>query len=341
MEPSDRRACSRLAGGCAAYAVLCRADIGFCLGARSLKSLYSFGARISLIGFGEFIGSNLDTLWTGHFLGSRATGFYTRATNLAAVPLYYFVTSLSRVLLPVYSRIQSERERLKSTYLATITVFGAIILPLSWGVAGAAHEIIFTLLGGRWAPAVPVLAILALGAPLSLLEHFGAILSEATATLDLETFVTAGDVGVLAILLIVLGRFGIVGIASAFALSELALHIAYLFVMRRLLALRVGELWRAHAVGLAAGAVTALALLGLHVSLANLGWPAPAVLAVQLATGTVCLLGTVVGARNGMVWREIRWRLVEAGFKPDGSSTASWFMRRIDSLTRGELPSAK
>ncbi len=88
---------------------------------------------------------------------------------------------------------------------------------------------------------MPVLAILALGAPLSLLEHFGAILSEATATLDIKILVTAGDVGVLAILLIVLGRFGIVGIASAFALSELAMHIAYLFVMRRLLALRVGS----------------------------------------------------------------------------------------------------
>jgi len=325
----------------ATYTVLCRADIGFSLGAQSLKGLYSFGGRVSLIGFGEFIGSNLDTLWTGHYLGSQATGFYTRATNLATVPLNYFVTSLSRVLLPAYSRIQSERERLKSTYLATITVFGAIIMPVSWGVAGAAHEIIFTLLGARWAPAVPVLAILALGAPLSLLEHFGAILSEATATLNIKIVVTAGGIGVLAILLVILARFGIVGIASAFALSELAMHIAYLFVMRRLLALRLGELWRAHAVGLAAGAVTGLALLGLHVGLTRLGWPAPAVLAVQLAVGTVCVLGTVVRARDGVVWREIRWRLVESGYKPDGRTTVAWLMRRIDSVTHGELPNAK
>ena len=53
------------------------------LNARSFKAIYSFGGRVSFIGFGEFMASNLDTLWAGHYLGSRATGFYTRATNLA------------------------------------------------------------------------------------------------------------------------------------------------------------------------------------------------------------------------------------------------------------------
>jgi lipopolysaccharide exporter len=324
-----------------AYAVLCRADIGFGLGVQSLKSLYSFGGRVSLIGFGEFIGGNLDTLWTGHYLGARATGFYTRATNLATVPLYYFVTSLSRVLLPAYSRIQSQRERLKATYLVTITVFGAIVIPVSWGVAGAPHEIIVTLLGARWAPAVPVLAILALAAPLTLLTHLGAMLCEATATLNIKIVVTAGDIGVLATLLVLLARFGIVGIATAFALSQLAGHIAYLLVMRRLLAIGVGELWRAHSIGLAAGVVTGLALFGLHAGLTSLGWPTPAVLAVQVAVGALCLLGTVTKARGGVVWREIRWRLVEAGYKPARRSTVAWLMRRIDSVTRGELPNAK
>ena len=84
------------------------------------------------------------------------------------------VTSLSRVLLPGYSRIQFERERLRSVYLATITVVAAIIMPIAWGVAGAAHEVIATLLGAQWIAAVPVLAVLSLAAPFTLLTHFGA-----------------------------------------------------------------------------------------------------------------------------------------------------------------------
>jgi len=322
----------------AAYTLLTRSDVGFGLSVRSFKAIYWFGGRVSLIGFGEFIGSNLDTLWTGHYLGSRATGLYTRATNLATVPLNLLNVSLSRVLLPGYSRIQFERERLRSVYLATITVVGAIVMPIAWGVAGAAHEVIVTLLGGQWIAAVPVLAVLALAAPFSLLTHFGTILCEATATLNVKIAITVGRIGWLAALLAVLARFGIVGIATAYALSELTTHVAYLLVMRRLLTLSLTDLRRAYSVGLAAGVATGLALFGLHAGLTSLGWPAPAVLAVQVALGAVCLLVAVTKARGGVVWREIRWRLAEAGYRAEDAGTAAWLIRRTDALTRGVAP---
>lgn len=316
----------------AAYSLLCRSDIGFGLSARSFKSIYSFGGSMSLIGFADFIGANLDTLWTGHYLGGRATGLYTRATNLAGVPLYYLTTSLSRVLLPGFSRIQFERHRLRSVYLVTITVVGAVAMPVSWGLAGAAREVILTLLGRQWLGAVHVLTILALAVPFTLLTHFGAILCEATANLKFMISITLGRIGWLAALLVVLARFGIVGIAAALALSELTTHVAYLLVMRRLLTLSLTHLRGAYSVGLASGVVTGLALLGLHAGLTGLGWPAPAVLAVQLATGAVCLLGTVVRARGGVVWQEVRRRLFEAGFTTDRKGVAGWVIRRMDAL---------
>lgn len=318
----------------AAYTLLCRRDIGFGLSMRSFKAIYWFGGRVSLIGFGDFIGSNLDTLWTGHYLGSRATGLYSRATNIANVSLYYFTTSLSRVLLPGYSRIQLERERLRSVYLATITVVGAIVTPVAWGMAGAAHEVILTLLGRQWLGAVPVLAILALAVPFSLLTHFGAIVCDATATLNIRITITVGRIGWLAALLAVLARFGIIGIATAYALSELTTHVAYLLAMRRLLTLKLADLRGAYSRGLAAGVATGLALFGLHIGLTRLGWPAPAILTVQVAVGVLCLLGTVTRVRGGVVWREIRWRLAEAGYHAEDAGTAAWLIRRMDALTR-------
>jgi lipopolysaccharide exporter len=316
-----------------AFAVLCRNEIGIGFRRKSLRSLYSFGGRVSLIGFAEFIGGNLDTLWAGHNLGARATGFYTRATNLATVPLYYFSVSLSRVLLPAYSRIQAQRERLKATYLVTITVMGAIMMTVSWGVAGAAHEIVFVLLGARWAPSVPVLAILALAAPFSLLTHFGAIICEATATLNAKIAVTLARIVWLSVLLVALARFGVVGIATAFALSELITHLAYLLVMKRLLKFGMDDLQRAYLVGLLAGVVTGLALFGLHLALGALDWPPAVVLALQVALGSACLVITTTKARDGLVWREIRRRLVEAGYGGEDRGAAAWFIRRMDALT--------
>lgn len=317
-----------------AYTVLCRAEIGFGLGVQSLKSLYSFGGRVSLIGFVEFIGSNLDTLSVGHYLGSRATGFYTRATNLATVPLYYFVTSLSGVLMPGYSRIRLEPRRLKSVYLETITVMGAIIIPISWGVAASSHELILTLLGARWRAAVPVLTVLAVAAPFSLLYHLSAIVCEATAHLNERIIITVARVAWLAALLVLLLRFGIVGAAGAFALSELLSHLAYLFVLRPMLDVRLSEMVRAQAVGVVAGLLTAIGLFAIHVVLARLNLPALAVLAVQMVAGAVFLAATLVKARNGRVWRVIRQRLSQAGYELRSARRIGWLVRLMDSLAR-------
>lgn len=316
-----------------AYTLLCRHQIGLSLDRASFRAVYSFGGRVSLIGFAEFISGNLDALWTGHFLGAQAMGLYTRATNIASVPLYGFSGSLSRVLLSGYSRIQSQHQRLKSVYLMAFTVVAALVMPVGWGLSGAAHEVVITLLGSQWLGAVPVLAILAIAVPLTLLSVLAASLCEATASLNIKILITVGDIALLVVLLAGLARFGIVGIAGAFALSQLGVHLAYLLAMRRLLAVSNGEVWRAHALGLASGAGTGLAVLGLHIGLSNLDWPAPAILIVQLGVGACFLVITVARGRSGLVWQEVRWRLVEAGYRSDRNGAVGWLMRGMDALS--------
>jgi len=319
-----------------AFSLLCRRDIGFGLNVESLRDIYSFGWRMSLIGFVESLGSNLDTVWAGHYLGSLATGLYSRATNIANVWLYYFTVSLSRVLLPGLSRIQSERERLAGVYLASISVVAAIVMPVAWGLAGSARELILTLLGPQWSAAIPVLAVLALAVPFSLLTHFGAVVCDATASLNVRIAITAARVVWLALLLTALAPRGIVAVAVAYAVSELIAHAAYLVTMRRLLALPIVQLRRAYSVGVVCGALTGVLLFAVHAGLGSLGWPAPAVLSVQVVTGVVLLIGTVTKARGGSVWRQIRPRLTDAGYGREGASGAvAWVLRRMDGLADG------
>ena len=293
----------------AVYVALCRDELGFALGYGSLKGIYSFGGRVSVIGFLEFVASNLDVLWAGHFLGARATGLYTRATNLGNVPLYYFTSSLSRVLLPAYSRIQADRDRLRRAYLTTIMLVAALAMPVAWGVAGASNAVIATLLGDQWLDAVPVLTILSLAVPLTLLTHFGAILCEATATLNVKILITASRVAWLAALLIGIGRYG-VGLAAAFALSEVLTHLAYVVTMRRLLAFR----WREYATacwqGVGTGIVVGITLYLLDAGLHSAEVAAAPRLLVTVGAGASLLIVSVLKVRGGQVWLELRsrWR---------------------------------
>ena len=137
-------------------------------------------------------------------------------------------------------------------------------------------------------------------------------------------------------LLTALTRYGVVGIAAAFALSELINHFAYLLVMRRMFGLGLADLWSAYSIGCAAGVLTGAALYGINVGLTGLGWPAPIILAVQVSVGALLLLGTITRARHGELWREIRGRLDQAGYRRENHGVAAWVIRRIDGFSRRE-----
>lgn len=316
----------------AVYIVLCRRQLGVALAPQSLRSIYSYGGRISIIGFVEFIATNLDTLWAGHFFGAAATGLYSRARNLAIVPLYQFTTSLSRVLLPAYSSVQREPERLKTIYLTGATLLASIVVPVAWGVAGAAREVIVTLLGDQWMDAVPLLTVMSLAMPFMLLMHLGALLCEAVAALRVRIALTFARLAWVAVLLGVIGRHGILGVAVAFAVSELLTHLAYLQVMRRLLGVTVHELWLVHSVGLGAGITSLLVLFGIHAGLAATEMPAALVLLTQILAGTIILLAAVTRARGGAVWKEARSRMEAAGLRLDGGVAAP-VVRTLDRLS--------
>jgi hypothetical protein len=182
-----------------------------------------------------------------------------------------------------------------------------------------------------------VLAVLSLAVPFMMLTHVGAIICEATATLNVKILIAYGRIGWFVALLALLTRYGVVGIAAAFAVSELLNHVAYLLVMRRMFGLSLADLWRAYFVGCAAGIITGVALYGISMGLTEMRWPAPAILAVQVAAGGLLLLGTITRARRGELWDGIRYRLGQAGYSPEHRGLVAWLIRRIDGFRGGAL----
>jgi len=324
----------------AVYLALCRRQLGFALAWGSLRSIYSYGGRISLIGFLEFIATSLDTLWTGHFLGAGPTGLYTRSKNMAVAPLYQFTTSLSRVLLPAFSRIQTERERLGGTYLASVMVVVAIAAPVAWGVAGSAHEVVLTLLGPKWVEAVPPLAVLSLAVPFTLVMHLSAVSCDAVAALRIRLVITVARIGWLVVLLVALGHMGVTGVAVACSVSEVLTMLAYQLVMRRLLGATAAQLWRAHSVGVGSGIVTGLTLFALHSALSAAHWPPVLILLVQVLVGAVILVASITRARGSVVWIEIRSRLQSAGLGHGEKGAGAAMFRGLDRLAGRRSASA-
>ncbi|WP_052667110.1 lipopolysaccharide biosynthesis protein [Nitriliruptor alkaliphilus] len=297
------------------------------LTAQPYRVILGFGARISVIGFFEFLRSNLDTLAVGRFAGATQLGFYNRANLIADLPAYHLAHGLSQVLFPSFSSIQHEHARLRDAYLSAVGVTAAIVLPMNLGMAVAAREIVLVLLGPRWTGAIEVMPWLLLASSISLVGHFAGVVAEAQAALNAKMLIAAGSALTLAALLLLARGGPLSGYGAALATTALVSHIGYVALISRTLETRLGALFRPYGRALVAAAVVSAAIaVGRMVLLRFTGAPVAVVLVAEVATGAITLglmfsvgplrplrgeladrlaAAGVLDAQGGVIWRTI------------------------------------
>jgi len=87
---------------------------------------------------------------------------FTVSTELANLATTELQAPIRRAVFPGYAQVASDRQRLSRLFLDTLGVLVLVGLPAAAGIALMAPDLIMVLLGPRWAPAIPLLRILAL-----------------------------------------------------------------------------------------------------------------------------------------------------------------------------------
>lgn len=279
-----------------------------------LRALYGFGGQVTAISFLEFIGSSLDTLVIGRVAGPALLGQYNRAALLVSLPFQRAAFGLSNVLFATLSRIQDERERVRSAYLGALRVGAALLLPTVAGVAVAADELVAVLLGPQWRPAAAVLPLLALATALDLLSFLAAVVCEATGQLRGKLALQAAFVAVLGLLLAVAAGGGLRAVAAAVAAAQLFRLAAYSWLMGKVVGAGLREHLRLVAGPALAAAAVAVAVALVTAGAGAVGAPVGAVLAVQVTAGALMLAVLFAAGPLAPVRREAARRLVDAGY---------------------------
>ena len=253
------------------------------------RPLLAYGGRISVTSFLEFITGSLDTMVIGRVLGATLLGIYNRAFMLISLPLYLITTSVAKVIFPVFSKLQADSAKLRAVYLASITLVGAVVLPLSAGMAVAAPELVRALLGPGWEASVPVLRLMSLPVSLSLLTMFAGVMCDARAQLNKKIIVNVVTLVTLVGLFWGLRSFGLLGFAGALFVNEFIRMALFMVLMHqdlhlsyaRLLTTFLPGIWHSVAVG-GTLAVVQWALRPLHL-------PAVVALLLLMLAGAVVL----------------------------------------------------
>lgn len=127
-----------------------------------MGALLKFGGQNTLTVLILYASSNIDTVLVGRFWGLYAVGLYQKAYQVVMLPIQQLFDPLTRVVLPILSRIE-DSERFASAarrILVTINYVGVAFLAL---LALCAYPGVYIALGRPWLPMVPIFLLLVLG----------------------------------------------------------------------------------------------------------------------------------------------------------------------------------
>jgi PST family polysaccharide transporter len=118
------------------------------------RDLLSFGVGHSLAQVGLVLSQQGDNAVVGRWLGPAALGIYGRAHSLMVMPSTVFGKIVNRVLFPVLSQVQGERDRFAGGYERALAIVALVSLPISAFLWIVAPEFIPLLLGPQWTEVV-------------------------------------------------------------------------------------------------------------------------------------------------------------------------------------------
>ena len=201
----------------------------------TFNPLVSFGSRVSLISFIEYLNYNLDTILIGRFLGESLLGIYNRAYHIISLPTEKITTSLTRVLFSSFSEIQINVKNIRQGYLISLEIIGLLIFPFAFSISGAAKEVVLIILGDKWIEAIPVLRILSLAVAFILLSNINGILFEAMGWLNEKIKLVVFRLIFISVTIFLAARFGLVGILSGIFIVSIIFYFIYMsFIYRKM-----------------------------------------------------------------------------------------------------------
>ncbi len=198
------------------------------------RELSNFGLNQLAFGFLAFFNNRADDFLIGYYLGPTSLGYYSLAYRILTAMTNLLINSSNQIALPAFSRLQTEPERFRAAFYRATQLTSTIAFPIFGSVAVLAPELINTLFGEQWRPAVPVLQILAVVGALRSVTYFKSSVLLAmgkphwrlylgclSATLNVVGFYIAVRWGIVAVALAYLARATIVFPISQGAVSHL------------------------------------------------------------------------------------------------------------------------
>jgi PST family polysaccharide transporter len=299
-----------------AAVVLARGQLALEVDRADARELLRFSTQVSGLNLFLYFDYAAPSWFAARTFGAATLGVYSRASLIVGLPSEYALTSVYKVIYPVYGRVREDPARTRVLIDEALTLTTGLIWPFLGLVAGAAPVIVAVLLGGRWGDAPPLVSLFALIAcawvPCGVLTNAAEAQGWMRIIATRQVALFGGIVA--AMLVAYLADLSLTWLLAGIAATEWAAYALTLqpFIRRKIIepsvTLRKQLVHAAIALGgFAAAGATALALDGA---------PLGARLAAEVAVGIV-VLGAILAARRRIPAMQVLARRI--GVPAEGS----------------------
>ncbi len=208
---------------------------------QSIKPIISYS--LNLLGYNVFnyFVRNADYLLIGKYLGERELGHYYLAYKIMLYPLQNISLVISRVLFPIYSKIQKDNKRFRKIYMKVANAISFLSFPLMIGVFALSDLFAVTFFNEKWDTALIALLLMIL-APVGLIQSIATTtgsIYQAKGRTD-WMFRWGMFSGVIYISGFLIGlKWGVIGVAVSYLISSIILLYPVFAIPFKLIELKV------------------------------------------------------------------------------------------------------
>ncbi|RUX45712.1 lipopolysaccharide biosynthesis protein [Mesorhizobium sp. M4A.F.Ca.ET.020.02.1.1] len=193
--------------------------------------ILSFGANLTGFNLVNFFSRNLDNILIGKYSGAIELGYYDRAYKLLLFPLQNITQPLTRVMVPLLSRIHEDKARFRDLYVRTNWMLAAVTMPGIAALTLTSEQVVALLFGPRWTAVAPIFAWLGIASLMqSVSSTTGWIFICQGKTKTMFHWGIYSSLTTVASFIVGL-HWGAVGVAAAYAISGYVLRVPVLAVL--------------------------------------------------------------------------------------------------------------
>ena len=266
------------------------------------RELLSFGFFSTTVTFLAVSIQRIFTLMVGALLGTHVAGYFDLAFRVVHTTRDLFFGAVSQLSLPLFSRLQENRQTLAAAYSSAMQFTCIFMFPLFIGLAVCSSEIVMLFFGERWQAAIPILATVAVLTVVFFARAYSASMMSAAGRPSFPISFLAVEVAFIVAGMWLIGRESYIWACVIWASRILLSTPVDMLMLKRATGLSMHDQLRGLPVLLLCAIGMALAVLAVKYGLSP-GWSLAAKLSLMVVVGALVYPALLWIADRGLVRR--------------------------------------